>query len=94
MVQSLLFKLRIFRVPVEGPTDMFCEKEVVYTNSSTPDSVLRKKHHKISYHKCQEAVAAGIFCIAKEDIETNLADISTKVLPRPRKENILNLFTY
>ena len=94
MVMSLRYKLSMFRVSVEGPTDMFCDKEGTYTNSSMPDSVLRKKHHTISYHKCQEAVAAGIFRIAKEDIETNLADISTKVLPRPRREKLLNLFTY
>ena len=32
--------------------------------------------------------------IAKEDTSTNLADLFTKVLPRPRLEYILNKFTY
>ena len=94
LVKALRYKLRMFGVPIEGPTDMFCDNEAVYKNSSTPESVLRKKHHSIAYHMCREAVAAGICRIAKEDTETNLADIFTKVLPRPRRENLLNAFTY
>ena len=42
----------------------------------------------------REYVAIGAFQIAKEDTETNLADHFTKVLPRPRRELLLNKFTY
>ena len=94
MVKALRYKLRMFGVPIEGPTDMFCDNEAVYKNASTPESVLRKKHHSISYHMCREAVAAGVCRIAKEDTETNLSDLFTKVLPRPRRETLLNMFTY
>ena len=52
--------IQIFFVPIEGPTNMFCDNEVVYKNSSTPESVLRKKHHSVVDHMCQEAVASGI----------------------------------
>ena len=86
--------IQMFGVPIEGPTDMFCDNEAVYKNSSTPDSVLHKNRHSVAYHMCQEAVTAGTCRIAKEDTETNLADIFTKVLPRPRREPLLNLFTY
>ena len=54
---------------------MFCDNKAVYKNSSNLESVLRKKHHNISYYMYQEAVAAGICRIAKEDTETNLADV-------------------
>ena len=84
----------MFGVPIDGPTDMFCDNEAVYKNSSTPESVLRKKHHSVAYYKCCEAVASGICRIAKEDTETNLADIFTKVLPGPRRERLLDMFTY
>ena len=94
LVTALRYKLRMFGVPVDGPTDMFCDNEAVYKNSSTPESVLRKKHHSVAYHKCREAVASGICRIAKEDTETNLADIFTKVLPGPRRERLLDMFTY
>ena len=46
--------IQMFRVPIEGPTEMFCENKVVYNNYSTPESVLRKKHHSIAYHMCSE----------------------------------------
>ena len=94
MVKVLRYKSRMFGVTIEGPTNMFCYNKVVYKNSSTPESLPRKKHHIIAYHMCREAVVAEICCIAKEDKNTNLADIFTKVLPRPRIEQLMNLFTY
>ena len=94
MVKALRYKLRMFGVTIEGPTDMFCDNKVVYKNSSTPESLVCKKHHIIAYHMCRQAVVAEICRIAKEDTDTNLSDISTKVLPRPRIEQLMNLFTY
>jgi hypothetical protein len=94
LIAALRYKLRMFGVPVEGPTNMFCDNEAVYKNASTPESQLRKKHHSISYHMSREAVASGAIRIAKEDTETNLADLFTKVLPKPRRELLLNKFTY
>ena len=62
-----------------------CDNEAVYKNSSTLESQLRKKHHSISYHMIREAVASGACRMAKEDTETNLSDLFTKVLTRPRR---------
>ena len=75
----------MFGVPLEGPTDMLCYNEAVFNNTSTPESVLRKKHYSIAYHKFREAVAALIFRIAKEDTKTNLADLLTKILGPTRR---------
>ncbi len=41
-----------------------------------------KKHNAIDYHAVREAVAAGILIVGKEDSETNLVDILTKVIFR------------
>ena len=71
----------MFGVPIDGSTDIFCDNEAVYKNSSTPESRLRKKHHSISYNMIREAVASGACRMAKEDTDTNLSDIFTKVLP-------------
>ena len=80
------YKMGMFGVPLEVPTDMFCENEAVFKNTSTTDSVLRKKHHSIAYHKCREAISA-LFCrISREDTKTNLADLFTKILGRTRRE--------
>ena len=45
--------IKMSGVPIEGPTDMFCDNEAVYKNSSTPESVICYKHHSIAYHTCR-----------------------------------------
>ena len=37
-IESLWYKLRMFGVPLEGPTNVFCDNEVVFKNASQPDS--------------------------------------------------------
>ena len=69
LIESLRYKLRMFGVPIEGPTNIFCNNEAVYKNTSLPESVLKKKHHSIAYHWCREAVAAGTVRVAKEGHE-------------------------
>ncbi|KAI2492052.1 Reverse transcriptase (RNA-dependent DNA polymerase) [Fragilaria crotonensis] len=94
LVESLRYKLRMFGVPVEGPTNVFCDNEAVYKNTSLPESTLKKKHHSIAYHRCREAVAAQTVRVAKEGTKTNLSDLFTKVLPQARREELLDKFTY
>ena len=94
LIAALLYKLRIFGVPNDRSTDIFCENEAVYKNASTPESQIRKKQHSISYHMIKEAVASGACRMTKEDTETNLSDIFTKFLPQPRRELLLDSFTY
>ena len=55
------------------------------TNASIPDSQLKKKHHRISYHMSQESVNSGACHIVKEDTDTNLANLCTKVLTRVQR---------
>ena len=59
MIAALRYKLRMFGVPIDRSTDIFCDNESVYKNASTPESQIRKKHHSISYHMSSEAVASG-----------------------------------
>ena len=56
--------------------------------------MLKKKMHSISYHFCREAVTAGIVQIAKEDTRTNLADLFTKVMSKPRRDALIERFMY
>ena len=94
LIATLRYKLRMFGVLIDGPTDMFCDIEAVYNNAYTPESKLRKKHHSISYHMTRKAVTSGACCIAEEDTLTNLVDLFTKVFPKHRQEYNLNKFTY
>jgi hypothetical protein len=70
----------MFGVPSEGPANVFCDNCGVVKNVSIPESTLMKKHNAINYHAVQEAVAAGILRVGKEDGEMNLADLLTKFL--------------
>ena len=60
------YKLRIFGVPIDGATNIFCDNEAVTENCSDPTSTLKKKHHSIAYHRNREAVAAVPCRITKE----------------------------
>ena len=65
LIAALRYKLRMFGVPIDGSTDIFCDNEAVYKNASTPESQLSKKHHSILYHMSREAVASGACRTAK-----------------------------
>ena len=94
LIEALRYKLRIFNVPIEGPTNIYCDNEAVCRNYSTPESTLKKKHHSIAYHHNHEAVADGTCCITKEATETNLSDLFTKILNNGQCEALLDRFTY
>jgi hypothetical protein len=59
-------------------------------NATRPESTLSKKHHSIAYHRVREAVAAETVRVSKEHTSTNLADLFTKTLPSPRREDLLD----
>ena len=94
MVEALRYKLRMFGVPIDGPCSVFCDNEAVYKNTVLPESTLKKKHHSIAYHRCREAVAAGIIRVAKQGTTKNLAELFTKVLTAARRTFLLERFTY
>jgi hypothetical protein len=83
MIEGLRYKLRMFGIPIDGPTNVFCDNEAVVKNASVPESTLKKKHNAIAYHRVREAIAAGTIRISKEHTSTNVADIFTKLLPSP-----------
>jgi hypothetical protein len=61
LTEALCYKLRMFGVPIDGPTNMFCNNEAVYKNTSLSESTIKEKHHAIAHHRCREAVASGTF---------------------------------
>jgi hypothetical protein len=94
MIEALRYKLRMFGVPIDGPTNIFCNNEAVYKSCTIPESTLKKKHHSIAYHRNREAVAAGTVRIAKEDTKTNLADVFTKCLAAVTRNKLFDMFMY
>ena len=94
MTEALRYKLRMFGVPIDGATNVYCDNKAVFKNTSIPESTLKKKHHSIAYHRCREAVAAKTIRVARQGTEKNLADLFTKVLTTARQIFLLERFTY
>ena len=94
LIEALRYKLRMFGIPIDGPTNVFCDNEAVTKNTIHPESTLKKKHNAIAYHRAREAVAAGMIRVTKEDGKTNLADVLTKPLPQITREYLCDKFMY
>ena len=84
LIEAFRYKLRMMGIPLDGSTNVFCDNEAVFKNSTHPESTLKKKHNAIAYHRTREAQAAGTVRIAWEDGENNLADLFTKLLSGPK----------
>jgi hypothetical protein len=89
LIEGLRYKLQMMGIPIDGPTNMFCDNQAVVRNTAAPESTLKKKHTAINYHRVREAVAAGMVQIAKEHTDTNLADTLTKCLPGPKRRELI-----
>ena len=58
VIQGLRYKLQMMGVPLDGPTNVFCDNEAVVKNTTCPESQLKKKHVAICYHRVREACAS------------------------------------
>ena len=88
-VEALHFKLQMFGIPVDGPTDIMCNNNSVVNSAQRPESALSKKHLSICYHGVQEAVARSVIHVGKINSNRNLADLFTKCLPMPTRAYLL-----
>ena len=83
-VEGLCCELCMTGIPINGPTNVFCDNESVFESATQSEATLKKKHNTIAHHWTREAVAAGIVHMAWEDGCFNLAGILTELLPGPR----------
>jgi hypothetical protein len=95
MNSALRYKLRMFGIPIEGPTSILCDNDSVVKNSSLPHSTLQKKHHSISYHYVREMSARKAIRVAKIPGGSNLADLFTKTtIPTPHRMELVQSILY
>jgi hypothetical protein len=90
MAESLRYKLRMFGIPILGPTTVYVDNQSVVNNGTRPESSIKKRHNAISFHKIRESVAAGWIQIVKVGSKDNLADLLTKNLDGAHTDHICN----
>ena len=64
---ALRYKLIMFGVPLDGPSDVSCDNKGVVNKMSLYWYNLGKKNNAVYYHVVREAVAAEILWVRKED---------------------------
>ena len=84
----------MFRVPLEGPVNTFCDNSSVVTKATQPASTLKKKHNSIVYHRVREAIAAKVLRVAWVQSGNNLADMLTKPLNGPTLHALMDKVLY
>ena len=77
-------------VNVDTASAVYGDNLGVIQNATIKDSLLKKKHVAISYHKVRESVAAGIIVPINLASADNFADCLTKSLPIANDNWLIN----
>ena len=72
-------------IPIEGHAHVRIDNMSVVNNTMKPESMLKKKSNAIAYHFVCESVTSGMCKIAYEPLETNLANLLTKIQTGPER---------
>ena len=91
---ALHYMLRCLGVNVDVASAVYGDNLGVIQNATIKDSLLKKKHVAISYHKVRESVAAGIIVPIKIASAENFADCLTKSLPIANHNRLINGLFY
>jgi len=75
--KSLRYKLRLFGVAIDGPTNVYCDNNSVVKVTQNPEA--KAKHNDINFHYIRQAAANKEIRVAKEESDTNLSDFFTKL---------------
>ena len=93
--RGLRYKLRMMRVPIEGPTHMDGDNMSTIHNTQCPESKLKKKSNSICYHAVREAVVMGELLTGHIRTDENPTDILTKVVGGGiKRKNLVQMYLY
>ncbi len=77
-LRGLRYKIRMMGIPLSRPTYIYGDNKSQVTNSSRPESTLKKKCNSICYNAICESVAMGETLLTHIRTGENLADFLTK----------------
>jgi hypothetical protein len=89
-MRGLRYKIRMMRIPLSGPTYINGNNKSQVTNSSRPESTLRKKCNSICYHAICESVAMGETLLMHIRTGENLADFLTKTTSGAKRRKLVS----
>jgi hypothetical protein len=81
-------------IPLTGPSYIFADNKSQVTNSTIPESSLKKKCNSICYHALQESVAMGESLITHINSENNLLDLMTMVTCGGKRHQLVGNILY
>ena len=84
-LRGLRYKLRMMGIPVDGCSYIYGDNKSVLSNTSVPDSTLKKKSQSIAYHFVREGAARDEWRTTYVSTHDNESDLLTKVLPSGEK---------
>lgn len=90
-IRALRYKLRMFGIPIEGPTNVLGDNKSVINSASLVEARLHKKHNAICFHAVREASAAGWIRCGWEPTKSNIADLFTKMLDTIQRRILLRM---
>ena len=74
---------------MDGPIIIRADNQSVITNSSVPESVLKKKSVSVSYHCVREASARGVAVVTYVHTDSNWSDFLTKIQSGPKRQELV-----
>jgi len=72
-------------IPIVGPAYIYGDNQSVLSNTTVPESQLKKKAQSIAYHFIREGVARDEWRTAYIRTDENDSDLLTKLLPHGPK---------
>ncbi len=83
------YKIHMMGIPLSGPTYVYGDNKSQVTNSSRPDSTLKKKCNSICYHAIRESVSMGETLFTHIRTGDNLADFLTKTTSGTKRRKLV-----
>jgi hypothetical protein len=89
-LRGLRYKIRMMGIPLSGLTYIYGDNKSQVTNSSRPESTLKKKRNSICYHEIHESVAMGETLLMHIRTRENLSDFLTKTTSGTKRRKLVS----
>jgi len=81
-------------VPIDGYCHTFVDNNSVISNSSMPESTLKKKSNSVAYNYCRSKCAADVFQCQWIPSDENPSDMLTKIQPGTKRAVLQRMVMY